>query len=385
MQFTKTPLLTIAAILLTTLAGCSFFQEDEVYSLSKCGMAANILQDNELLRATDYKAQTVLKDTKGSAKQAMKIGEKLREETQPQGSSSDPRHTLKVAQKWRDSSYCQSATKEFGTYVHAKVAAYLTPAMADVQANNSCKVFQDHYAITYRDQSTLKFKSELEQALKNRIDGQAGLLKSFQKEFVASIKNSRDLEALGGQISAQCKLGGELSSAITSSPILRNLKSPITGEILAQMNAQPRSSECGDLAQVFCSSSVASTALQKAYRASVACDQLVGSDSSCFRSAAEFVSNEIKAIEVPLLKAARQKTMESITAARASIETGRELNQEVRKLAIPCQSAAIGRGVKNYYDYSKTVCIPAAFLEFVKPHQDLLSAIDTRLSRHGAS
>lgn len=368
---------TILTFILIT--GCSFFQEEEVYSLAKCGRAASILQDFPFKEAIDFKANSVLKNVKGSAREAMMIGEKLREETEPQGTSTPPVYTLRIAQKWRDSSYCSKIEKEFSEHIQERVNSYTKESISNNNSESSCERFSEQYEFTYRYRATKKFKFELIAAMQSRIGNNLTLLKPFQREFAeAEVKNT-NFGDIASEIYSQCKLGGSLASAIQAAPAFKNVQSSVSKSIGDLIGVHKGDSDCGELKEFYCSSTLLNAALRNAYNKSLKCDRSPTFSDYCLLKANDFVAREIFEIEIPILNSAKKKIEEYIQNPR---KFNVNFDGNIYLIVRECQVGAQKRDLQGdlFKDYSQNVCLPQAVKEFVSPQVGILKKINKRIS-----
>jgi hypothetical protein len=203
----------LAAISMTVLNGCSFF-EDEAISVGRCMRAANYLNDVDLRGAAAYKASIIFRNRDGSAREAMLLAEKVRDEAEPYGSSTDPRQVLAIAKDWKESRYCQKVEAEFKEAVEKTIAAYKAAIIKPPKDSSSCEQFNELHVATFKDPYTKRYQPDLLPVLKKILIGSIQGLPESEKFGLTSLISQNKVEDLSNDLSAQCSKGKSVADSI---------------------------------------------------------------------------------------------------------------------------------------------------------------------------
>jgi hypothetical protein len=368
----------LAACMGTGLTACGNKQHKEVLALAKCIKAANYLQDGTLEAAADYRARTVMKDVQGSAKYAMEIGQELRDEAEPQGSSTNLGHIFEVAREWKTSDYCVQVESDFAAHIDGQVMLHSQP-VADRNADPaSCQKYVEQFDV-YASRHTSKHRAEMEKAVHATLEGSLGKLKEFQLDAARKKLQGEDFRQFAREIYEGCKGGGALSEKISLAKSMQALQSPATKQIKEYLlNAGAPRRDCGEFAQDYCKSELMLQAAELALAKSEECDRN-GGDGSCSSTAEVLILREFDALEKEQLLSMQEKYTNYMADPEKADPNARS---NIGAIADVCKMGAISRGMRNteYTAYVAATCMPNARRDFLKPTAEKLARINAHLS-----
>lgn len=363
------------AIVLIAATGCSFFRDDPVVALAKCIKASNYLEDAELRAAAERK-QEQMRDPRMTPRENSLLGEKLRDEAQPQGPSTDPRYVVKVAEKWRASPACQEMKKEFTAYTETRVQALLNPALT-VTDPRSCARLREQFVAAYRDTFARGYRPQLESALRTTLQDAGRGLKPFQAEYFQAQMEAGKLQQLAGELGVACEAGGPVAERARSMKSVAAQESP-NSLALKKLDETPVARDCGDLPQVFCRSELWKQAVAEAYHASRSCDQDLVTQEECAGGPDAMVHRAFRRRQVDALAAERGKAARNLETPENVIGGLRDL---VARDSAACTMKAERAGLRGaqYEEHVQSACIEPARAKYLRPLQDYLAMITARL------
>lgn len=368
----------VVSLLAIALAACSSKQHDEVVALSKCMKAANYLEDSNLGAAAEYRASFALKNIQGGAKYAMDVAQELRDEAEPQGSSTNPAHVIDVAQKWKDSSYCKKVEADFAVHVDEQVKANLAPVADSTGDKESCNKYVVQVEM-YTGRHAQKYHAQVEQSIRASLDGSLGRLKDFQRDVAKEKLAGAGFGAFAAEVYEQCKAGGALSEKILLSKSMQEAQSPTTKALVSYLEVQANKGDCGEFPQDYCKGEYLLTAAATALEKSRKCDQDPAT-SGCAASSDDMIKQEFEVLEHEKLVSMQEKYAKYV--ADPEKFDGNAQNN-ILVVAEKCKRGAIEKGLRDvaYGDYVRSTCLPQAKKEFVRPQAEILARVTARLSR----
>jgi hypothetical protein len=360
--------LVVALAAIALLSSCS--REDETVSLTKCMFAAKQLDDRELSLAGELRAHSVLKGKTGSAREAMELGQKVREELYPLGEGTRIDQVLGRATDWRTGSYCTSVLNDFRAAIKTEVeTAVARPLSVEcTQYLELARLSASPYAQQYGAQLPPKMNAILSMAVP--------VLPEFKRQpataQLAVPQFRRELEQL-------CQSGGNVPDKINATAAMQAVRSEKSRAIESRVSEFRTTRSCGDFQDVFCRSELMADAAIAAMKESEKCDRALAPADSCNRAPDAFIGDAYRLLEIEVLGAAKAKLAKDLAApAKADYN----LAANVQAKAEACKLQGVKQGLRGaaYYDYVNTTCVPQAQTQYLKPKNDLLERIDRRLA-----
>jgi hypothetical protein len=219
--------LIAAIVALASAAACSG-PEDEVLSIGRCYKAARYLEDADLMGAAEYRMKHALAHIDGSPREAMEINQRLLDEAEPQGSSTDPVYTLRVAQKWKDSGYCTKTQSEFQDFIAQQVAANSRSFGNPAEDAASCPAYRAQFGMTFLNRYARKSRDDLLPYLRQTIHDASAALSPEQSALADQALAGPGMTRFATGIFKNCEAAGSLRAAIAAAPELEAARSDAT-------------------------------------------------------------------------------------------------------------------------------------------------------------
>lgn len=368
----------MVGLVIFTLAGCSSKQHEEVLAIGKCIKASKYLEDDHLAAAAEYRGSIALKNVQGGAKYAMEIGQEIRDEAEPQGSSTSLAHVLGVAQKWKNSSYCKQVELDFAEHIDELAKASMPPVPDTTGDPSSCQKYMAQFEM-YTNRYAKQYREKLGQSLRITLEGSLGRLKDFQRSVAKEKLDGDDFGHFALEMYSQCGAGGALSEKVAASKTMQTVASPTTVEIRAFiLETKTNHGDCGEFAQDYCKADLMLIAAETALESSVKCDQDM-TGKTCPAKASVLIEREFNALEKAELLRMQDKYQKFVADPE---KYDYNAHSNIDALSEKCKRGAIEKGLREtaYSEYVKMVCMPQARKDYLKPQTAILARITMRLA-----
>ena len=359
------------------LVGCTSKEHDKILAVGKCMKAANYLDDSSLAAATDYHAKSALKDIPASPQLAMEIGQELRDEAEPYGSSTHIADVLKVALEWKNSSYCKQVESDFADLIEGQVKSNIQVISDTTGDPKSCQKYVAQFDL-YSSRHARKYNAQMGQALHSTLKASSGRLKNFQIDAVNKAVGSSEFKELAVQVYRLCQVGGAISEKIFLTDIVQKMQSPTTAELKAALsNTRTPNGDCGEFSEHYCTANLRAMAEQQALQRSISCDHDIAV-KDCTATAEFLTKEEFHKLEISELLRMREK-YENYLADPEKYNPNTRSN--IYSIAQKCKKSAIEKGLRgaDYDAYDAATCMPEARKAFLKPQAEMLAKVMARL------
>ena len=340
--------------------------------------ASRHLGDSELAAAVEYKINAENLQVALSSKEKVEIAGEISDDITPAGMSTNMTYALKVATKWRNSSFCESAVEQFQAHIKENVKQHSASIGLPSEPGSCAKYIAQHWWAYYPQAQ--KYSKEMQEGLQASIKNAATALKDYQQEFVRAQLSRGRHDELADAILTSCKNTDSLATGIKSIEFLKNLDSPRSESLAAYLKNLPQERDCGEMKDVYCRSDLIKQAAEIAYGESKRCDRDEASGAACNRDVPTSVNEESLKLEKEALNIAKTKYEQYVAKVGQydwfSHGSMYVYGEKCKRKAVE----VLGLRQEAFYEYTDRVCLPEAREEFMKKEKSLLDKINARLA-----